>query len=123
MGVVSINGLTRATGVSFDKIRTLLLKASARCVDGYVFRPKSSEPWEVDFTKQQNRAARKFRMTNEKTGEELLFESRGKAVAFLEVDKTTFFSYLEKNIPLKNWRIEEIQEHSPLGAKSSSVLL
>jgi hypothetical protein len=62
-------------------------------------------------------------MTNEKTGEELLFESRGKAVAFLEVDKTTFFSYLEKNIPLKNWRIEEIQEHSPLGAKSSSVLL
>ena len=32
-------------------------------------------------------------------------------------------SYLEKNIPLKNWRIEEIQEHSPLGAKSSSVLL
>ncbi len=42
---------------------------------------------------------------------------------FLEVDKTTFFSYLEKNIPLKNWRIEEIQEHSPLGAKSSSVLL
>ena len=35
---------------------------------------------------------------------------------------------LFKGVPVekhssKNWRIEEIQEHSPLGAKSSSVLL
>ena len=63
----------------------------------------------MDFTKQQNRAARKFRMTNEKTGEELLFESRGKAVAFLEVDKTTFFSYLEKNIPLKTGELRKFK--------------
>lgn len=106
----SVVALSNRTGVSPDRIRTVLYSIEPKAAEGYLFRQKSDAPWPDDYQETIFHKPRKFQATHIETGEVQQFLSSRQLRGFLGMDKKTLNSRLQTGEPYKEWLVTEIKE-------------
>lgn len=91
--------------LSKTKLTNCIYSMGIKSIRGFCFRTKSEDPWPTDIVEVKETVPKRFSLENLITGETVIIESRKKATKFLNIDKKTLFSRVEKKEPEKGWKI------------------
>jgi len=102
----TLSSLSVLTGVTIDRIYTVMRSETPKTVGGYYFRKFMLEDWPLEFGFVAFNEAKCFRVLNQMTREFKIFKSSRQLRSFLGLDKKTLKNRIDTKQPYGNWVIE-----------------
>jgi len=99
----SIPELSRLVNVTIDKISLALKRPTIKIIGNFIFRIKSTQPWNITSEKVKSTPPIKINAFSISTNEILKFKSKSETINYFKIDKRTLNNRLQFQKPYNNW--------------------